>query len=367
MKIRTSAGLAAGLLVVALLPATAAAADPVTVNLRIEGASGTLFEGPVSTGVRDFRFTNDTTSHTCDGTPALGGPNAGPVPTRGAVLAEAAETAPFDLEGTWNDQFGASFTSIAGQSVAFDPATNRFLAEYENGQFASLGACSDDSHTGDDVLFAYGDGSEILLALSGPAQGTPGGSVTLKVTNAANGAPVAGANVAGAVSGADGSVSVGPLASKPHQDFKASKAGAIRSNRVRVCVTEHGCATLDSGPPNARVRGIKNGRVFRHGKGPRVLHGAVGASPAGLRAVRMSLQRKVDGRCQAFSVPRAKFVKRRCGGHPSFKVSRDGDFSYQLPKRLTRGRYDLRMVAVDRAGHRDRVRRGRNRVVFTVR
>jgi hypothetical protein len=367
MKIPSSAGLAAGLLMAALLPATAAAADQVTVNLRIEGPSKTLFEGPVSTGVREFRFTNETTGHTCDGTAALGGPSATPVPTRGAVLAEAAETAPFELEGSWNDQFGASFTKIAGEDVGFDPATNKFLGEFENGQFASLGACSDESHTGDDVLFAYGDGSETLLALSGPAQGTPGGSVTLKVTNAGSGAPVAGASVGGATSGADGTVSVGPLASKLHVDFKASKTGAIRSNSVRVCVTERNCATVGGGRPNARVRGIKDGKRFRHGKGPRVLHGTVGATPAGLRAVRMSLQRKVDGRCRTYNVKRAKFVKHRCGDHPSFKVSSDADFTYLLPKRLTAGRYDLRFVAVDRAGKRDRVRRGRNRVVFTVR
>jgi hypothetical protein len=289
------------------------------------------------------------------------------VPTRGAVLAEAAETAPFDLEGTWNDQFGPSFTRIAGENVAFDPATNKFLAEYENGQFASLGACSDESHSGDDVLFAYADGSETLLQLSGPTQGTPGGSVTLKVTNAASGAPVAGASIGAGTTGVDGTVAVGPLASQPHVDFKASKPGAIRSNRLRVCVTRHDCATLDSGQPNARVRGIRDGKVFRHGKGPRVLRGIVGADPAGLRAVRLSLQRKVDGRCRAYSVPRAKFVKRRCGAHPSFKVSTEGRFSYLLPKRLGPGRYDLRMIAVDRAGNRDRVRRGKNRVVFTVR
>jgi hypothetical protein len=366
MKIRSSAGLAAGLLAAALLP-PAAAADPVTVNLRVEGPSKTLFEGPVSTDVRDFRFTNDPTSHRCDGTAALGGSSARPVPTRGAVLAEAAEAAPFDLEGTWNDEFGPSFTRIADEDVGFDPATNKYLAEYENGQFASLGACSDDARSGDDVLFAYGDGSEILLALSGPAQGTPGGSATLKVTDSATGAPVAGASVGGATSGADGSVSVGPLASVPHVDFKASKSGAIRSNRLRVCVTQRDCRMLDSGQPNARVRGIRDGRVFRHGKGPRVIRGIVGAEPAGLRAVRMSLQRKLDGRCRDYSVPRAQFVRRRCGEHRSFKVSSESDFSYLLPKRLARGRYDLRLIAVDRAGKRDRVRRGKNRVVFTVR
>src|SRR6476661_6640530 len=68
MKIRTGAGLAAGLLAAALLPPAAVAADQVTVNLRIEGPTKTLFEGPVSTGVRDFRFTGESTGHTCDGT-----------------------------------------------------------------------------------------------------------------------------------------------------------------------------------------------------------------------------------------------------------------------------------------------------------
>jgi hypothetical protein len=367
MKIRTGAGLAAGLLAAALLPPAAVAADPVTVNLRIEGPAKTLFEGPVSTGVRDFRFTGESTGHTCDGTATLGGPSPTPVPTRGAVLAEAAQTAPFDLEGTWNDQFGPSFSKIAGENVGYDPATGRFLAEYENGQFASLGACSDESRTGDDVLFAYADGSETLLQLSGPTQGTPGGSVTLKVSNAANGAPVAGASVGGRTSGSDGTVSVGPLASAPHVDFKAFKPGAIRSNRLTVCVTQHDCASVVSGPPRARVRGIRDGKVFRHGKGPRVLRGAVRPDPAGLRTVRMSLQRKLHGRCQGYSASRARFVKRRCGAHRSFRVSSDGSFRYLLPHRLTRGRYDLRLIAVDRAGHRDRVRRGKNRVLFKVR
>jgi hypothetical protein len=365
MKIRSGAGVTAGLLVAALLPSTAAA-DPVTVDLRIEGPSRTLFEGPVTTDVRDFKFTNETAGHVCDGTAALGGPSATPVPTRGAVIAQAAETAPFQLEGSFG-QFGATFETIAGESVAFDPATNRFLAEYENGQFASLGACADESQTGDDVLFAYGDGSETLLELTAPAQGSAGASVTLKVTNAAGGAPVAGASVGGGVTGADGTVEVGPLDDVPHADFKASMAGAIRSNRARVCITDRNCQTVDTGAPSARVRGIRDGKRFKHGKGPRLLRGTVASDPAGLRAVRLSLQRKADGRCRAYSVKRERFVKRRCGAHPSFTIGTESDWDYLLPKRLGPGRYDLRVVAVDGAGNRDRVRRGRNRVVFTVR
>jgi hypothetical protein len=365
MKHRSLVGLATGLAFAALAPATAVA-GPVTVNLRIEGPKKTLFEGPVSTGVRPFRFTNDTTAHRCDGTAALGGPSPRPVPTRGAVISRAAATAPFQLEGTWNDQFGASFTKIAGESVAFDPATNKFLSEYENGRFASLGACADNVQTGDDVLFAYGDGSETLLHLRGPAHAAAGRAVKLKVTNESTGAPVAGAAVGGAVTGADGTAMVGPLGAVRHADFKASKNGAIRSNRLRVCVLERDCGTVDTDAPSARIRGIRDGKVFKHRRGPRVLRGTVGPDPAGLRAVRLSLQRKRHGRCAAYSVRRERFVTRKCGRHPAFTIGHDGHWSYLLPARLGKGRYDLRVVAVDRAGNRDRVRRGRNRVLFTV-
>jgi hypothetical protein len=171
MKIRSRAGLAAGLLAAALCAAPAHAA-PATVDLRIEGPTRTLFEGTVTTDVRTFRFTGDPVAHQCDGT-TTGGQSPQPVPTRAAAVAAASERTPFSIAGTWSDQYGVSFTSIAGESVAFDPGSNRFLAEYKNNAFASLGACADPIANGDDVLFAYGDGSEPLLALSGPARAWP--------------------------------------------------------------------------------------------------------------------------------------------------------------------------------------------------
>ena len=51
MKLSLTAGMVAGLLSLAAAPALAA---PVTVDLRIEGATRTLFEGPVTTDVRQF-------------------------------------------------------------------------------------------------------------------------------------------------------------------------------------------------------------------------------------------------------------------------------------------------------------------------
>jgi len=57
---RRSLGLAAVIAAVATTPALAA---PVTVNLRIEGPTRTLFEGPVTTDVRPFPFTGDPNSY----------------------------------------------------------------------------------------------------------------------------------------------------------------------------------------------------------------------------------------------------------------------------------------------------------------
>src|SRR4051794_13061968 len=112
----------AGLLAGLLCPAAAApaAAAPVTVDLRIEGRDRTLFEGPVTTDVRSFRFTGDV-EHICDGTSGNGGPSASPVPTRGAVLTQAAEQTPFAVHGSWSDQFGSpTIDEVAGEDTRFD-------------------------------------------------------------------------------------------------------------------------------------------------------------------------------------------------------------------------------------------------------
>src|SRR3954453_13548037 len=166
------AGLA--LAVIALLvPASLAAAAPVTVNLRIEGPASTVFEGPTTTNVRSFQFTAgaDTAPHQCDGTGPAGGanPSAVPVPTRGAALTAAAVAAPFSVTGSFNTAFGSpSFASVGGQPTPFDAATGTFLVEYQSGAEAQRGSCGDPSANGDDVLYAYGPESTPLLRLTGP-------------------------------------------------------------------------------------------------------------------------------------------------------------------------------------------------------
>src|SRR4051794_19183670 len=142
MKIRTPAVVTAGLIALGgLAPAAHAASSHVPVDLRIEGPTRTLFEGRFSTKVRKFQFTDEDVRHTCDGTAAIGGTSPTPVPTRGAAITDASKRFGFSMTGTWNEAFGATFEEIALESVAFDPNTQQFLAEYKNAQFAQVGAC----------------------------------------------------------------------------------------------------------------------------------------------------------------------------------------------------------------------------------
>jgi hypothetical protein len=382
MKLKLSTGLAAGFLALAASPALAA---PVTVNLRIEGPTRTLFEGPVTTDVRPFQFTGDATTHTCDGS-APAGTETTPKITRGAVLTAASQAAPFTLKGTWSTTYGSpSFTEIAGENVDYDPGSGAYLAEFLNGTASQTGSCGEPVSAGDTVLYAYSTYEEPLLALSGPTGVRPGSSATLKVTDLTTGTPVAGASVDGKLSGADGTVVVGPLTVSGDQDEKATKDGFVRSNRVRICVTNGAdgfCGTRipgatplpapapapavrDTTPPAAKLSGFTDHQVFT--TGPRELRGSFGADPSGLAAVKLRLTRRVGGRCWYFSGKSAMFRGTHCGRGSYFTIGTQSDWTYLLPAALGRGRYVLDAVAVDRAGNRTPLARGTTRVVFTVR
>jgi hypothetical protein len=382
-----------------VLPAAPAAAAPVTVQLRIEGPTRTLFEGPVTTDVAQFKFSDSAQTYACDGTAATGGSSPVPVPTRGAALAVAAAQNHFELLGSFG-QFGATFTRINGEDVGYDAATGNFLTEYHDGKPDDVGACSRPIANGDEELFGYGSGHDPALKLTriaGPAGGAPsyGASLTERVTDAATGAPVAGATVGGQVTGADGTATIGPLTTRGPVAFKATKAGTIRSNADAICVTSGAdgvcgtsipietpppcvtngadglCGTVDRRPAAGRIASIANGRRFARGHGPRTLKGTVAPDPSGLGSIRLRLSRNDRGHCTGFDGRRERFRRlKRCSTlkAPFFTIPAAASWSYQLPSRLGRGRYVLDVVAVDKAGNADTaLQRGRNRVVFRVR
>jgi hypothetical protein len=203
--------------------------------------------------------------------------------------------------------------------------------------------------------------------------------VALKVTDA-TGAPVAGASVGGAVSGADGTVVAGPFADRGDHDLKATKDGAIRSNRVRVCVSDGAdgwCGThvtavppiivapADKTAPTAKLIGIKDKHKYNK-RGPRKLRGSF-ADPSGIKQVKLRLKKKSHRRCWYFSGSMEKFRRTGCGKEKYFAIGDKADWSYLLPRRLGKGRYTLEAVAIDGAGNRTPLARGTTKVVFTVR
>jgi len=341
--------------VIALGAPAAAPAAKVPVDLRIEGPTKTVFEGRLDVGVSRFRFTDESTRHTCDGTATIGGTSATPQPTRGAAISNAARRFHFSMTGVWNEAFGPTFQEIGGESVGFDPTTSRFLAEYENWQFAQIGACGDSVQSGDDALFAYGTGSETLLALSGPDVVVAGQPATVRVSDGATGAPVGGASVGGATTGPDGSATL-TFTDQGYQALKAEKPGAIRSNRLRICVGT--CA------PIGRITDIEDGDHLQ--RGPRKLRGVVEAAPFELDRVKLRLTRQRGGRWFVYSKARRGFVRRPAGTRKAFNIAAEPDWAYKLRHRLGRGRYTLDVIARDEARNKDAIERGRSRVVFHV-
>jgi len=379
--------LALGLLLLLLLAVPAAAA-PGTVNLRVEGKTVTHFEGPVTTDVRTVDGHDGSGAHTCDTTGA-GGTSA---PTAGGALATASEATPFAWKGTWFASFSDfAVDTIDGETPDFNVDAT-FWGFWVNGAFASAGVCSTKVQEGDRVLLAVATGSEKALALAGPASANKGTATIVTVTDAGSGTPQAGASVGGATTGADGKASV-TFAATGTQSLKAIAPNAIRSNALSVCVHDGddgtcgttkpaggstpttttttapapvAVAVVDRTAPKAHVAKLANGARFGAGKGPRELAGTVDADPSGIVAVKLRLTRRNGGRCEYYSGRKETFRATRCGRSFFFKIGDDADWSYLLPKKLAAGRYVLDVVAIDRAGNRDALERGRSRVVFSV-
>jgi hypothetical protein len=369
----------------ALAVAAPAVAAPVTVNLRVEGSTQTLFEGPVTTDAKTL--TKDATgAHPCDGSSA-GNP---PGPTMTSALDDGIASAGLTWDGTWNSTFGDFFFDRIG------PDTNQSTAPYTswgyflNGTLSSIGGCQQQVHQGDDVLFTYSVYGQPLLQLAAPARAATGQAFEVTVQQndgGGNRTPAAGAAVAGATTDAAGHATVS-FADAGQHTFKATRADAVRSNAATVCVYVAGsgdCGTdrapgdttpptgttptpavKDTTPPMVSVTSLTPGKTYR--KGPRVLSG-LAADAGGIAQVFLRL-RATDGgkltaasRCRWFSGKRGVFTHRTvpCSRARFFRIGANPKFSYLLPSRLGNGSYVLDVKVLDRAYNA-----GRSAVPFKV-
>jgi hypothetical protein len=223
MKSRIGALAALGL----ALACPSAIAAPATVDLRVEGADDTIFEGSVRTDGHAIEQDKNG-PQPCDGT--NGGANPTPGPTVTSALDDAV---------AWDGTYNPSFSDFLVNRIGSDAATSdKFWGTALNGTPTELGGCQVQVKAGDDVLWAYDMfAAKYFLELSGPKTAKLNRPFKVKVVDAKNGdKPVKGASVSGvARTNAKGEATIvgedrGLLL------VKAERRGAIRSNSLVVRV-----------------------------------------------------------------------------------------------------------------------------------
>ena len=403
-------------LVSALASSTDALASPVTVKLRVEGSTKTLFEGEVTTQGATFETQSSNGPHPCNykenGSSSEGGTsedenggNASGTPTTALRDAALQNNLPFNAE--WfgsgkegNGDPGDFFVTQVGSDINETSSPYDSWGYAVNDTTAPVGGCQIALAPGNEVLWAYNYFNlSHLLSLAGPATVNAGTPFTVHVTDGHTGEPIEHAAIGEVVNGvtttisgsattdADGNATV-KLASAGTVTLKATQAESVRSNGLVVCVHNGNDGTCGTSAPGqsptvtsnkagttstlpetdvAKVLGIKNGHVYASQRSPRLLTGSV-VVPAGatLREVRISLRRKQHGRCFSFNGSRERFMKAKCKSTSFFSVGSAESFSYLLPARLPAGHYTYEIQAVDSSGVATKLSPGVSRVVFSV-
>lgn len=244
-----------GALPVALLAlaiaAPAASAAPVSVNLRVEGATQTIFDGPVTTDGHAITTPAGGGPHPCDGT--NGGASTTPGPVATAALDDGARINGFGWDATWS----AGFSDFLVLQVGGESQTStQFWGYLLNFAFPTVGGCQQKVNQGDEVLWVFDAFNKTrALKLSGPSSATTGAPVTVQVVDGADGSPQPAATVNGSPTGADGRATLSFAAPGIYR-LKAERADAVRSNRVILCVDPpeaDPCSSTDKEAPSLDI------------------------------------------------------------------------------------------------------------------
>ncbi len=404
--------LLAGSLLALCLFAGSALASPVTVELRVEGSSKTLYEGPVTTEGESFSTPSSEGTHPCDY--SENGPEGGEYENGGAVsgtptsaLRDGALAAGLEFNAKWygtpekegnpNGNPGDYFVTQVGPDIDQDSGEYASWGYAVNNTTAPVGGCQVALAPGSEVLWAYNYFNlEHRLVLAAPSTADLGAPITVHVTDGQTGAPLAGMSIGEMAGGVTTTIPGGPVTNAAGEarivlshtgtiELKAQGPKSVRSNGIAVCVHNGDDGTCQTtipttgGPSSlpglapvaadvAKVTGIASGRVFSRRAAPRILRGAVTVPSGGtLRDVRISLQRRFGDHCWYFSGTLERFVRGRCSTRGSFSVGDSLSFSYLLPSRLPAGRYVYDIQAVSATGGQSALKDGTSHVVFRVR
>lgn len=337
---RTIVGSLVGALVAtSLVAATAHAAGPATVDVRVVGPRGPLAEAVVTTTAR--KLVKDGTN-ACSGTSAAG---ALELATGGRWTAN------------WFDGLGYAVDAIEGVR----PALPDYWTLWINGRASTTGLCDTELQDGDDVLqFVCSDAQPPTFACGNRPLGVlaprraRGSTVTVRVVeynDDGTTVPAAGATITGgariARSDARGVARVHLQQPESGTSLTASRAGDVPSAPVYCTVGARAtrCGDQDSAAPRLKLKNIRSGQVFTAARAPRVIRG-VASDPNGA-LVELRLARRFEGRCSAYVGNRETFVPCPRRGAPWFMASDRANWSYLLPAKLAPGRYTLGVLASD--------------------
>jgi hypothetical protein len=396
----------------ALLASTCAQAAPITVDLRVEGSTTTLYEGPVTTEAilnpPGITTESSPTAEACDvkDNGANGGfGTAAGTPTTALYDASTANGLTFNAE--WTKSLEDFEITRVGSDIANAGNNEEYWGYAVNYTTAGVGGCQFQLAPGSEVLWAYNYFNlSHLLSLTGPTSASAGSPITLHVVDGQTGAPIAGAAIGEDISGITTTVPGSPqtntegnatvtLAHSGTVKLKATQSESVRSNAINLCVHNGSdgtcgttppiiaCPTVASSSPCEKaalpphipkpneiplIGGLANNRVFSRHRGPRVLQGSVQVISGGtLRQVRIRLERRYKGRCFNYSGPKEKLTRaNKCGTAQFFSVGSSESFSYLLPKRLPTGRYIYDIEAVNDSGQTTKLVNGASEVAFRV-
>jgi hypothetical protein len=401
--------LGAILVTLAVGGASAQAATPGPVTVRVEGTGASLI-APTLVATQSSSFSPGfDPAHSCPGTSA----------------ARALELATLANGTSWKGTF-FSFgdylvDTIAGEVHPTGAADGSYWAFWYDHAPAQVGICGQQLNPNDEILFfpdcfgkcPAGFVSPNVLGMTSPTIAQKGAPVSVSVLTYASAdgtaSPAGGATVSdsGARVAATTAANGGATLTFPSVGtfiLRANAPSSVRSEPHTVCVhdgndgncgtpappgttpppggtsapppgvaCQHNgddglCGTVDRKAPTGHLA-IVQGTRFARGRGPRAIDGRIDSDPSGIRRVLMRLTRVVaHGRCESYSAARRRFVTAKCdvAKAPAFPVGIAPTFSYLLPSALGRGRYTVNVEATDAAGNTDGPAPGRNRVVFRV-
>lgn len=323
----------------AFLTTPAAMAAPVSVNLRVEGRTQTIFEGPVTTDGHDVTTSTGGT-HRCDGTNGNSEPQPGP--TALGALDDASRLGAFTWDGNYGNFGIDDFFVDRVQGDTADP-NSEFWALFINLGFAQTGGCQQRVHQGEEVLWALQPFSVArALKLTGPADADTGQPVTVAVTDGGTGEVQSGATVNGAPTGAGGKATL-TFPNAGIYRLKAEKTDSIRSKALVLCVDPPGaeaCTSSDKSMPALTLR--IPGNVASAGSTSRTIlvswQGDDGPSGSGIRTYGVDVGEVNDGA--------------RASAEPKWKNLREGITETAVHFRGDSGSaYRFRVRATDRANN----------------